>query len=130
MAENLIALFKEELAKGKLLGSKCKNCGAAFIPPRKFCPHCGGEAEAFTFKGEGTIESFTVIHVAPKQFAGSAPYILALVRLDGGAMLMGRLQGFDPSKPEEIPLGGKVKFEPLKEKRGEAEEVIPSFKPV
>ncbi len=130
MVEALIESFERELEAGRLLGSKCKGCGAAFTPPRPLCSRCGGETQIQTFKGEGVIEAFTVIHVAPWYLAEAAPYILALVRLEEGALILGRLQGFDPNKPEEIPVGGRVKLEPLKEKHGEKEVVIPAFKPL
>lgn len=130
MGEASLALFSRELEAGRLVGSRCKSCGAVFIPPRPLCSRCGGETENLNLKGEGTIESFTVIHVPPLPLKNAAPYILALVRLEEGAMVMGRLLGYDPNRPEEIKMGSRVKFEPLREKRGETEETIIAFKPL
>ena len=58
-------------------------CGAAAIPPKQFCPECGQrEWEALRLSGKGTIASFTVIRVAPRGFAGEAPYAIAAIMRD------------------------------------------------
>lgn len=130
MSEGRLSLFFKELEAGRLTGSKCKNCEAAFTPPRPLCSRCGGETEIINLKGEGTIESFTVIHVPPTFLKDACPYILALVKLEEGALIMGRLLGYDPNKPEEIKIGSKVKFEAVREKHGEKEETLVAFKPL
>jgi len=130
VSEGHLSLFYKELEAGRLTGSKCKACGEVFVPPRPLCSRCGGETETVSLKGEGAIESFTVIHVPPVFLKDASPYILALVRLEEGALVMGRLLGYDPSKPEEVKMGLKVRFEALKEKHGEKEETIVAFKPL
>ncbi|HID18555.1 TPA: Zn-ribbon domain-containing OB-fold protein [Candidatus Bathyarchaeota archaeon] len=130
MSEGRLSLFFKELETGRLTGSKCKSCGAVFTPPRPLCSRCGGETEIINLKGEGTIESFTVIHVPPTLLKDACPYILALVKLKEGALIMGRLLGYDPNKPEEIKIGSKVRFEAVREKHGEKEETIVAFKPL
>ena len=125
----MISLFFRELEAGRLVGSKCKSCGQAFIPPRKLCSNCGGETEILNFKGEGTLESFTVIHIPPSFLKDAAPYVVALVRLDEGARVMGRLLGCNPNEPEKIRIGSKVRFEVLREKRKDREEAVVAFRP-
>lgn len=130
MAESLLNLFFRELEAGRLIGSRCKACGEAFVPPRRLCSRCGGETELFNSKGEGTLESFTVIHVAPIFLKDAVPYVVALIRLDEGAIVMGRLLGYDPNRPEEIRIGLRVRFEALREKREAGEETLVAFKPL
>jgi len=101
--------FYKLLGEGKLMGSKCRSCGRLLIPPRPVCPSCyGTDMEWVELKGEGTVESFTVIHVAPPQFSDEVPYVVALVRLDEGVRLPGRLTGVEP---EEVKVGMRVRIE-------------------
>ena len=99
------------LKEGKILGSKCKNCGHLMIPLKPVCSNCGSfDTEELETKGEGIIKSFTIIHLAPEKYKDKAPYIIALIQLDEGKTIMGRLIKFDPNKPEDIVVGTKVKF--------------------
>ena len=108
--------YLDGLKNGKILGSKCKRCGAVMLPQKPVCGKCGStDLEEIESKGEGTIRSFTVINVAPPQLTDKAPYVVAMVRLDEEPSIMGRLLGVDPTKPEEIKMGTRVKFEPLEE---------------
>ena len=69
-----------------LVGSKCVGCSGLFFPSRRYCTNCRSEdIEEYHFVGFGTIESFTTIRVAPAGF--SAPYVVALVRLDEGPLV-------------------------------------------
>jgi uncharacterized OB-fold protein len=42
--------------------------------------------------------TYTVIHVAPKQFEAEAPYPVGIVKLDKGLQLLGRIRGVEPSQ--------------------------------
>ncbi|MCD6427240.1 MAG: Zn-ribbon domain-containing OB-fold protein [Caldisericaceae bacterium] len=115
------------LKKGKILGSKCKKCGNLMIPPKPVCSKCGSfDVEEVETTGKGVIRSFTVIYVAPEKFEDKAPYVVVLVSLNEGGAVMGRLIGVDPTKPEDIKIGAKVKFKPLIENG----EQIVAFEPV
>ena len=109
------------LKSGKILGSKCKKCSKLMIPLKPICPKCGSfDVEEFETTGKGVVRSFTVIFIAPEKFKDEVPYIVALINLDEGGAIMGRLIGMDPNKPENIKVGTKVKFETSVEKAGEA----------
>ena len=85
---------------------KCVDCGTIIAPPSGTCYNCGGNKMEWTrVSGKGTLVSFTVIHVAPDAFQEEIPYIIAIVDLEEGTRVTGRLQGFDPLKPEEVGLG-------------------------
>jgi uncharacterized OB-fold protein len=64
-----------------------------------------------TVCGNGKLVSFTVIHVAPDEFAEEAPYYIAIIELAEGTRVSARLLGYDPLKPEEVKLGSDVKLE-------------------
>ena len=60
--------------------------------------------------GKGAITSFTVIRVAPRGRGDEAPYAVAVVRLDEGVSLLGRIVDipFDT-----LRSGLPVRFRPL-----------------
>jgi len=85
---------------------QCMDCGAIIAPPSGTCYGCGNNDMKWAeVSGKGTLVSFTVIHVAPDEFAEEAPYYIGIVELEEGTRISARLLGFDPLKPEEVKLG-------------------------
>jgi uncharacterized protein len=84
-----------------LVGEVCPHCDAKIFPPRDICPHCGGEAKTtFAFSGKGEVYSFTTVYEAPIGFDETAPYTVALVKLEEGPMVTAQLTDLGESKPE------------------------------
>jgi uncharacterized OB-fold protein len=113
VTERVITLksFFEEARAGRLTGIKCGHCGELAIPPKEFCPGC--QQRAWTpvpLGGRGTVVSFTVIRVPPRGAPAPAPYAVAVVKLDEGVSLLGRLVDFPL---ESLKAGLPVKFRPL-----------------
>ncbi len=80
----------EALQRHELYVQRCRDCGAARLPPRALCPACLSPAvEWVRASGRGTVYSFTVTHQnqAPG-FREELPYVLAMVQLDEGPRLM------------------------------------------
>jgi uncharacterized OB-fold protein len=103
--------FFEAARSGKLTGIRCGRCGELAIPPKEFCTGCQQRAwEPVALSGEGVIESFTIIRVAPRAYAAEAPYAVAAVRLKEGVSLLGRVVDVPL---EKISVGMPVKFRPL-----------------
>jgi uncharacterized protein len=104
LSEFTTKAFNEHVAKGKLMGSKCRNCGELDIPPRQICSKCGSQQlEWHEFSGEGTLEAVTLNRVPSTSFKGRGPYSVGIVRLDEGPSISGLLA-------EELPAGTRVKF--------------------
>ena len=75
-----------------LIGEVCPHCDGKIFPPRDVCPHCGGEAkQEYGFSGKGAIYSFTTMTDVPAGFERSAPYTVALVKLDEGPVVTAQL---------------------------------------
>ena len=84
--------FFEELAEGRLLAAVCADCGTRLIPPRPACYACGSRAvELEPQPKTGAIVSFTEVHRPPSAFVDLAPFPVAIVELDSGARLTGRV---------------------------------------
>src|SRR4029077_3119453 len=79
--------FGQELAKGRIIGHKCPQCGKVYMPPRGYCPLCVDEtteADEVEVANVGTITTFSVI--TPLQYQGqeeTEDYVQATLLLDG-----------------------------------------------
>ena len=101
MPENVLTLkhFFEEAREGRLTGIRCGKCGELAIPPKEFCPGCQErDWTPVPLGGKGAIVSFTIIRIPPRGRAEEAPYAVAVVRLDEGVSLLGRVV--------DVPLEG------------------------
>jgi uncharacterized OB-fold protein len=87
----------DALAAHELLVPRCDRCGRYWFPPTPGCPHCGAlEHELRPVSGRGRIYTWVVVHRAlSPSFQPDVPYTIALVELEEGARLFGRL--FNPS---------------------------------
>jgi hypothetical protein len=84
--------FFAALADGDLLAAVCGDCGARLIPPRPACYACGGrDLTAEAQPRTGDIVTYTEVRTPPPALADRAPYTVAVVELDSGARLTGRV---------------------------------------
>jgi len=105
--ENIKPFF-EGLREGRLMATKCKECGRLFFPPQKDCPSCmDSEVEWVELKKEGVLETLTVLFVRPPSFSAYDPYTVAIARLDDGVRVTGWLKG----DPKSVRPGQRVKVE-------------------
>jgi uncharacterized OB-fold protein len=103
--------FFEEAREGRLTGIRCGRCGELAIPPKEFCASCQErDWRPVPLAGAGTIVSHTVIRVAPRGRAGEVPYAVAVVRLDEGLSLLGRIVDIPL---ETLTAGLPVRFRPV-----------------
>lgn len=119
--------YEQFLNEDKLMGSRCRQCGALSVPPRPLCIKCyAGDMEWVEMKGKGKLAAFTSIAVGPpfmveEGYTRERPYISGVVELDEGARVVARIEGVDGSRPEAIEVGTPLRVEFLH--RGEGEEV-------
>jgi hypothetical protein len=70
----------------------CEQCGALDAGPRTLCPVCHGENLALRqVSGDGALLAWTVIRRPPVRFNNEDYYSVALVGLDAGIQVTGRL---------------------------------------
>ena len=125
--------YNEALKQKKLLGLKCKSCGAVTVPPKMVCRSCASpELDVVELKGNGKIQTFTTCNVAAEGREGEVPYTILLIELDEGPWIMGNLVGVEPEKATmEGLMGKKVKMtEPgvfLGDKYSAGEGASPAF---
>ena len=84
-----------------LVGTICPKCGERSFPPREICPKCSTEtSNSFAFCGRGEVYSFTTIYEAPTGFDETAPYTVALIKLEEGPLVTAQLTDLGDDKPE------------------------------
>ncbi|MFO7708747.1 MAG: Zn-ribbon domain-containing OB-fold protein [Desulfobacterales bacterium] len=99
--------FINHLENGKVTGTRCKECGRVFFPPRADCFQClAGKMEWFEVTGSGRLVSFSKLEYGPSGFQNDVPYSIAL--LDYGTFkVFGRIA---PDVPEgAIAVGMPMK---------------------
>ncbi len=103
--------YHEALKQNKLLGMKCKACGAITATPRMVCRKCGStDLDIIELKGAGKIRTFTSVFVAAEGRESECPYVIVMVELEEGPWLMGNLDGVDPKQVTMEAIGRKVKM--------------------
>lgn len=86
------AAFWEGLRHGELRAAWCPACQRWSFYPRAACPHCGALGpELRAVSGAGRVYAVTTVRRSPFEDLGSEPYDVALVDLDEGVRVMGRL---------------------------------------
>jgi uncharacterized OB-fold protein len=82
----------------------CEN-GHGSLPPRRVCPHCGSDdLSERPLPDTGTVETFSVLHVAAPTFKADLPYVTAVVDF-GDVRLTGVLTDVDP---DDVAVGDTV----------------------
>jgi uncharacterized OB-fold protein len=120
------AAFYRFLDEHKLMGSRCRSCGALYLPPRPLCTACyGEEMEWVEMAGGGKLLAFTTIHVAPTAmieagYGRDNPYCSGIVKLDEGPAVSAQILDVDARRPEQIAIGMPLRVAFVE--RGEGEE--------
>ena len=103
--------YNEALKQNKLLGLKCRACGAITVPPKMVCRQCASpDMEIVELKGSGKIRTFTTVFVAAEGRESEIPYTIVMVEMDDGPWVMGNLEGIDPKEASMELIGKKVKM--------------------
>ena len=86
----------------QLIGEICPKCEGKIFPPRDVCPYCDDdEAQPdFKFSGRGTVYSHTTVHNPPEEFKETAPYTVALVKLEEGPLITAQLTDIENDQVE------------------------------
>lgn len=114
--------FIDYLEKGKVMGTKCKDCGAVYFPPRSDCFKClDSNMEWFEVSGAGKLLSFSELKYGPVGFENDLPYTIALLDY-GDYKVFGRIAKDVPY--EELVVGMELKTEPTATPNGQLSYVF------
>lgn len=83
--------FVGYLEDGKVMATKCKDCGQVFFPPRADCCNClTSNMDWQTVSGKGKLISYSKLEYGPVGFEGDLPYTIAILDF-GNYKVFGRL---------------------------------------
>ena len=89
--------------------ARCEGCGKLFFPPRGVCNKCRGRSFAKTvLPQQGTLETFTIIRVAPSGFGDEAPYAVGIVKLPGDIRVTAQIADCDL---DALAIGDPLRLE-------------------
>ena len=99
--------FIDYLESGKVMGTRCKDCGLEFFPPRVDCYQClASNVEWFEVSGSGKLVTYSKLQFAPVGFQDDVPYCIALLDY-GEYKVFGRIAKDVPES--EIEVGMEMK---------------------
>ena len=99
--------FIDFLEDGKVKGTRCKDCGLVFFPPRADCYKClASNVEWFEVSGSGKLVTYSKLEFAPVGFQDDVPYCIALLDY-GKYKIFGRIAKDVPE--DEIKVGMEMK---------------------
>lgn len=88
---------------GRLVGSRCQNCGTASWPGRAVCHRCGSAAiEGLAFESTGTLITHTTVWVPRPGL--EPPYTLAQIDLPEGVRVFAHLRELTPEHRVPFPV--------------------------
>ena len=100
--------FIDNLEQGKVTGTRCKDCGMHFFPPRADCYQClSSNMEWFDVSGTGKLISYSKLEYAPVGFEEDLPYAIALLDY-GDYKVFGRIAKDIPDNEIEVGMDMKT----------------------
>lgn len=99
--DELTAPWWDGTRERRLLLQRCDACGEVQHHPRHVCLSCGATHALGWVQsdGAGTVDTFTVVHRAPRPGL-ETPYVVARVRLDDGPVLLAWIVGDTGALPD------------------------------
>jgi uncharacterized protein len=91
-----------------LVANVCTTCAAEYLDRRNACARCEGrDFRKEQLSSEGVVRTFSIVHRAAKGVP--APYVSAVVDLDGGGRVKSNIVGTE-ADPEHVKLGMRVRL--------------------
>ena len=118
--------FQTYLSEGKLMGSRSKESGKIYVPPRPLDPETHtADMEWVELSGKGELAAFTAVFIGPNAMIEAGydrknPYMSGIVKLDEGPFISAQILGLDAAAPDVDDIGTPLTVQFIE--RGEGEE--------
>ncbi len=92
----------------KIMGVKCPACGKVYLPPRQVCEKDFTDISDnwVDVRNTGVVANFTVVRYDDRHLPRAAPFVLALIKLDGADTPFMHI--LEECKPEDVSIGMPV----------------------
>lgn len=120
------ASFQAYLNEGRLMGSRNRETGEVFVPPRSIDPRThDANMEWVELSGRGTLAAFTSVYIGTTAmidagFDRTKPYVAGIVELEEGPRISAQIAGVDGKQPDLTWIGRGVEASFIE--RGEGEK--------
>ena len=102
-----VGRFLEGLRAGRIMGRTCSGCERVLVPPRMFCERCFRATDRWVeVETTGTVQTYSVCHVAWDMQALDPPQLPAVIAIDGSHG--GLLHLLGEVEPGEVAVGMAV----------------------
>ena len=128
--------YNNYLNEHKLMGSRDRNSGAIFLPPRPLNPeNFSVDMEWHEFVGKGKLQAFTIVYIATTAMIEAGydrknPYCVGIIKTEEGPMVSAFIMGVDVFHPETIHIGMPMKVAFVDRGEGELKKSFLAFQPV
>ena len=118
--------FQTYLSEGKLMGSRSKESGKIYVPPRPLDPEThSDEMEWVELSGKGELAAFTAVFIGPNAMIEAGydrknPYMSGIVKLAEGPFISAQILGLDADAPDVNDIGTPLTVQFIE--RGEDEK--------
>ena len=92
----------------KIMGVKCPACGKVYLPPRQVCEKDFTDIRDnwVDVRNTGVVTNFTVVRYDDRHLPRAAPFVLALIKLDGADTPFAHI--LEECRPEDVVVGMPV----------------------
>ena len=111
VSETKLQDFEKNLEEGRITGSKCKECGQLYFPPRVDCKCMRGKMEWVELSGKCKLKTFSTLYFAPASFRYEVPYTLGVAQFIEGPTVLAPLS--KEFKDSEIKIGMDMNLVPV-----------------
>ena len=107
--ETIAKKWYDNLAKGKIMGIKCKDCGAYTFPPLTVCRECRSRnLKEVEISREGELVMYSSTMLPAAKFADLGKKAYGLIKLKEGPVFFTQVEGVKYNTPDEIRKGNEV----------------------
>ncbi len=127
------ASFQAYMNEGLLMGSRNRDTGEVFVPPRPIDPRThDDDMEWVELSGRGTLAAFTSVYIGTSAMIDAGydrtkPYIAAIIELEEGPRISGQLTGVDGQQPDIDWIGRPVQASFVERGEGNARRAFLVF---
>jgi len=120
--------FREIKDNGRLMATRCPNCGYTYLPARLYCERCFAElTEWVEVPPRGKVYAFTVVHFDLEEKPLEKPRVLALVEFEGSDG--GLIHDLEGVAPDRVEIGMPVEVVFKQERNGSILDIA-GFQPL